>query len=437
MESPETITDAELLLAWRDGRCQASFRALVEKYLGLVQGVALRRTGNPVLAGDIAQAVFARLAAKAPCVASQPSIAGWLHHCAWCEAVSALRRESSRQRHMHAYADHLRTTGESRPDAALYDALPHLDAALHALPRDDQRVVLMRYFEGRGLRDIAAALGKTEAAVRKQGQRALEKMARCLRRCGVGTSTAVLAAGLGALLSQPVSAAAVAAISTSAAATAAEVTLLDSILAIMNAKTKTAVITAACMALPLAWQWQRNSRLEEQLHNRVEVEVPASEGDNGVLTQPGQRTDRSGVPNAQRQLSLQDLRSVLSDRPSRRHMASLWRLAEGMPSGELRRLCLEAVGSEHRDWQNDEIAAVLLERLGQTDPQMVTTLAAQLAVKQVPGAMRVLLPELAAINPAAAITFLKSFTEEELAGGRLDRGAAARADHQRGCCGHV
>ncbi len=112
--------------------------------------------------------------------------------------------------------DHIRAPEQSGPDAALQDALPHLDAALHALPRDDQRIVLMRYFEGRGLRDIAAGLGKTEAAVRKRGQRALEKMARYLQCRGVGTSTAVFAAGLGVVLSEPASAAAVSAISTNA-----------------------------------------------------------------------------------------------------------------------------------------------------------------------------------------------------------------------------
>ena len=426
MESPETITDAERLLAWSDAGCQASFRALVEKYLGLVQGVALRRTGDPVLAGDVSQAVFARLAAKASRVASQPSVAGWLHHCAWCEATSALRRESSRQRHMNAYADHLRTAGQSEPDAALHEALPHLDTAIETLPRDDQRIVLMRYFEGRGLRDIAATLGKTEAAVRKQGQRALEKMARFLHRRGVSTSTAVLAAGLGAALSQPVSAAAVAAISTSAAVTGAKVTLLDHLLTIMNAKTKTAVITAACMALPLAWQWHRSSGLEQQLQNRLEAEGRASEGNNGVLTAPGERTARPGVPGAKRALSLQDLRNALSDRPSRRHTAALWQLAEGLPSAELRRLCLEAVTSESRDWQNDEVAALLLERLGQIDPQALATLPAALDVKQVARAMTALLPELAAINPGAAAAFLKSLPDAELAGGLSNLNALGR-----------
>ncbi|RYD33344.1 MAG: sigma-70 family RNA polymerase sigma factor [Verrucomicrobiaceae bacterium] len=426
MESPDAITDAERLLAWSDGGCQASFRALVEKYLGMVQGVALRRTGDPVLAGEISQAVFGRLAAKASRVASQPSAAGWLHHCAWCEATSALRRESSRHRHMNSYADHLLTAGQSGPDAALHEALPHLDNAIESLPGDDQRIVLMRYFEGRGLRDIAATLGKTEAAVRKQGQRALQKMAQYLHRHGVSTSTAVLAAGLGAVLSQPVSAAAVAAISTSAAATGAKVTLLDHLFKIMNAKTKTAVITIACMALPLAWQWQRNSRLEEQLHNRLEAEGRALEGNNGVLAAAGAKPARPGVLGAKRLLSLQDLRNALFDRPLRRHTAALWQLAEGLPSEELRRLCLEAVKSERRDWQNDEVAAVLLERLGQIDPQAVATLPAELDVKQAARAMTALLPELAAINPAAAIAFLKTLADAELAGGLSDLEALGR-----------
>ncbi len=71
--------------------------------------------------------------------------------------------------------------------------------------------------------------------------------------------------------------------------------------------------------------------------------------------------------------------------------------------------------SERRDWQNDEIAGVLLERLGQMDPQEVATLAAQMDEKQVAGAMTALLPELAAINPAAAMKLYKQMSEAERA----------------------
>jgi len=265
METLPESTDAELLRAWSGGRCQESFRALVAKYLGLVQGLARRRTGDAALADEIAQTVFARLAVKAGRISAQPTLAPWLHHCAWCETASALRRESSRRRHMNAYADHLRASHAAAAGAPLHAALPHLDDALRALPGDDQRIVLMRYYEGRGLRDIATALGKTEAAVRKQGQRALEKMALRLKRRGAAVSAAALAAGLGAVLSQPASAAAVAVISSTAAATGAKLTLLDHVLTLMNTKTKTVLITAACMAVPLVWQWQRTSNMEDEL----------------------------------------------------------------------------------------------------------------------------------------------------------------------------
>jgi RNA polymerase sigma factor (sigma-70 family) len=267
METSSASTDAELLRAWSSRRCEESFRALVAKYLGLVHGLVVRRTRNAQLADEVAQTVFTRLAARAGGINAQPTLAPWLHHCAWCETVTALRRESTRRRHMNAYAHHLRTSQDGGSASALHTALPHLDDALRALRGDDQRIVLMRFYEGRGLRDIAAVLGKTEAAVRKQGQRALEKMALRLRRQGAVVSAAALAAGLGAALTQPASAAAVASISAAATATGVKLTLLDHVLTLMNTKTRTALLTAACMTVPLVWQWQRASGLEERLAN--------------------------------------------------------------------------------------------------------------------------------------------------------------------------
>ncbi|HEX2747095.1 MAG TPA: sigma-70 family RNA polymerase sigma factor, partial [Verrucomicrobiales bacterium] len=266
MPLPSASTDAELLRAWSTGRCETSFRSLVARYYGLVRGVALRRTGNGALADEISQNVFTRLAAKAGGITAQPTLAPWLHHCAWCETATALRRESTRRRYMNAYADHLRTSQDGDTAGTLHKALPHLDGALRALKGDDQRIVLMRFYEGRSLRDIATAIGKTEAAVRKQGQRALEKIALRLKRQSTAVSAAALAAGLGAVLSQPASAAAVTVVSTTAAAaTAAKLTLLNQVLTLMNAKTRATLLTAACMAVPLAWQWQRAAAMEDQL----------------------------------------------------------------------------------------------------------------------------------------------------------------------------
>jgi hypothetical protein len=103
--------------------------------------------------------------------------------------------------------------------------------------------------------------------VRKQGQRALEKIAHSLRRRGVAVALPAIATGLGAALCQPAHAAAVPAISSSAAGVAAGVqsTYTGYFLTLMNTKTKSAVITAAWMAVPLLWQSQRVANLEEKL----------------------------------------------------------------------------------------------------------------------------------------------------------------------------
>ena len=301
--TPHTWTDADLLRAWSARHSQHSFRALVEKYLGLVQGVALRRTGDADLAADIAQAVFTRLAAKAGKINAEPTLAPWLHHCAWCEATSALRRESSRQRHLKAYAHHLQTTGSSPKDTMSEETLPQLDAALQALPQDDQRIVLMRYYEGRGLRDIAGILGKTEAAVRKQGQRALEKMSHSLRRRGLALTAPAIAAGLGAALSQPVNAATLASVLAGAlqnASNGVQLTLTDHLLTLMNTKTKSAVITATCMAVPLLWQSHRASKLEEKLEAAQAETTRRAQGPSQLWSdRPSQKNQTVPAPAAE------------------------------------------------------------------------------------------------------------------------------------------
>ena len=58
-------SDAALLRAFVASGSEEAFAALVEKYLGMVLGIAARRTGDHALAEEIAQNVFAVLARKA------------------------------------------------------------------------------------------------------------------------------------------------------------------------------------------------------------------------------------------------------------------------------------------------------------------------------------------------------------------------------------
>src|SRR4051812_18827390 len=98
------MNDAELLRAYLHQHSEEAFRTLVRQHADLVFGAALRRTGDPGAAEEIAQNVFVALARKATWLQSQVSLAGWLHRSTLWEARQWWRGESRRRRREEAAA---------------------------------------------------------------------------------------------------------------------------------------------------------------------------------------------------------------------------------------------------------------------------------------------------------------------------------------------
>ena len=74
---PSISDDSALLARWvREGN-EDAFAEVVRQYQRLVLGAALRRTGDAELARDVAQQVFATLAAKARTLLSQTNTQAW------------------------------------------------------------------------------------------------------------------------------------------------------------------------------------------------------------------------------------------------------------------------------------------------------------------------------------------------------------------------
>lgn len=202
------MTDRELLDRFRTSRCENSFRQLVKRYGGLVYQCAMRRTGDSCLAEEIAQNVFRALAAKSDGITVKGSLASWLHRAAVLESAAAYRAEGRRRSRMSQLADHERTTMTGKElqlpeeDRENWEqAVPLLDEAIEQLSARDRLVVLMRFFERKSFREIAATVGTTDDACRKRVSRALEKLGRILRRRGVALPSAALLACLSTQLS--------------------------------------------------------------------------------------------------------------------------------------------------------------------------------------------------------------------------------------------
>ncbi len=283
LPAPAGMGDATLLRSWAVDGSDAAFRQLTDKYINLVFSIALRGVaGGRELAEEVTQNVFALLARKAGSLKADPSISGWLYQTAVLEAKSEARRELKRLEKMKQLSEAVSSPPDegSNPWA---EALPLLDDAMNDLSHGERELLLLRFYEGRGLRDIAAGLGRTEAAVQRQAHRALEKLRHLLGRRGVALPAACVASGLTSQLSHaaPVGLAAAVAQTAPVAAKAlfAKTILTNTLLTMSHAKFITIAAVIVLAAVPVAYQWRE--------HQRVASEVRSLEWQKAGLGQPG------------------------------------------------------------------------------------------------------------------------------------------------------
>jgi RNA polymerase sigma factor (sigma-70 family) len=190
-------TDGQLLTRFASHRDEAAFSELSARYLGLIYHVALRRTGDRQMAGEVSQNVLCAVVRKAASLARHPErLPAWLHRATLFESSKAMRSEASHQRRKQlVHPDAIASTADADP-AAWNAAMPLLDLALDRLPDADRSIVLRHYFEGKSFNQIGAEVSRPAATVQKQCRRALDKLARILRGKGVALSVATLASGL-------------------------------------------------------------------------------------------------------------------------------------------------------------------------------------------------------------------------------------------------
>ena len=187
--------DFALLREFSETGNQAAFRALVERYTGMVYGAALRRTGNQQLSEEISQNVFLSLARKAEGLSTQHSLGAWLHRATMLESLHHLRKEGSRQRHLSMIREQQDYNSE-REEANWRAIRPYLDQLLNRLSARDRDILILHYIEGLKFSEVGQRMGMSSAAVQKRSVRALGKISGYLKRYGVVASTAFLTKGL-------------------------------------------------------------------------------------------------------------------------------------------------------------------------------------------------------------------------------------------------
>ncbi|HEY2082517.1 MAG TPA: sigma-70 family RNA polymerase sigma factor [Verrucomicrobiae bacterium] len=249
----QELDDSSLLREYAESASEAAFAALVRRHINKVYSVALRHTGNPAQAEEITQAVFVILAKKSRHLGRGVIVSGWLYQTARFTAITFLRSEIRRvRREQEAYMQS--SLNEDQPDLWRQIA-PLLDAGMARLNEKDRHAIVLRYFDGKSMSEVGAALGANEDAAKKRVGRALEKLRNFFTKRGVISTTAIIAGVISAnsvqaapaTLANSVGALAIA---KGAAGSASTLTLIKGALKIMAwTKAKTTIVTSAAIIL--------------------------------------------------------------------------------------------------------------------------------------------------------------------------------------------
>ncbi len=190
--------DRELLRQFKAEGCQEAFGEIVQRHLDLVYSVAMRQVaGDAHLAKDVCQEVFAALARKASRLKDRQVVSGWLYYAAKFEASRAVRNEVLRRTREREAGMEQEYLDESEPQVDWEQARPFLDEAIATLKEGDRDALCLRFYESRRFKEIGERLDVGENTARMRVNRSLDKLRALLRKKGIQSSAATLAAALG------------------------------------------------------------------------------------------------------------------------------------------------------------------------------------------------------------------------------------------------
>ncbi|MHB1132098.1 MAG: sigma-70 family RNA polymerase sigma factor [Chloroflexota bacterium] len=155
------------------GLDRAALAALYRQHLDAVYRYFYSRVGNAQEAEDLTAATFAKMLASVGDYTEQGRFAAWLFTIAR-HTLADYQRRSREQVDLEPVAPLLADSGPAPEEAALRaERTRTLRRLLKRLPPDQQEALALRFFGQLSTAEVAAALGRSEGAVKMLVHRAI------------------------------------------------------------------------------------------------------------------------------------------------------------------------------------------------------------------------------------------------------------------------
>jgi RNA polymerase sigma factor (sigma-70 family) len=276
----KALDDIGLLREYSNSGTEEAFESLVNRHIGFVYSAALRQVRDPHSAEEVTQTVFILLAQKAGTISDRTVLTGWLFNTTRLTALAQMRTAAKRW-HREQEIQMASQIESDGTEPTWKQISPVLDEALGSLAEKDRHVLLLRFFEGKSLKEVGQTLALGEDGARKRTNRALEKLHRYLRHRGISSTTGLIAAALSANTVHAVPAALAKSVTTlavakGAAAGTSTLALTKGVLKLMIwSKTQTAAVglVVAGLATMTVVQYHSQTSLQgqnQQLRQQLE-----------------------------------------------------------------------------------------------------------------------------------------------------------------------
>ena len=184
--------DAELLSQYILNRDESAFADLVNRYGGLVLGVARRQLADSHRADDVFQATFLALARSAAKLGTQTPLANWLFTVALRQARKLRGREYRRAKIESSVPFQIGSPSDPLAIISGRELLQLIDDEVARLPERYRLPVLLCCVEGVSHEDAARRLGWSAGAVKGRLERGRNRLAQRLAARGLAPSALLL-----------------------------------------------------------------------------------------------------------------------------------------------------------------------------------------------------------------------------------------------------
>lgn len=170
------MTDLEVIQAYLKTQEPSYFNILYKKYSVKVYSKCISLLKEEAWAKDATQEIFIKIFLNLSKFGAQSKFSTWVYSITYNFCIDLIRKKKKMK---NVFSDEIENAPEmidEVPDAALLTMeVSRLKNVLEKIPVGDKVILLMKYQEEMQIKEIAAALGKTESAIKMKIKRAKHK----------------------------------------------------------------------------------------------------------------------------------------------------------------------------------------------------------------------------------------------------------------------